>query len=101
MWLLFREKNPPDRQDPDGLLAAFWGTTLGATREQPLSLAAYRADTCPTAYSEFLAVGDVLPDMPLFLTPDRYINVPLEATYQTAWRGVPQRWKRMIVGQNL
>lgn len=62
-----------------------------------MGLAAYRADTCPTAYFEPVAVGESLPDMPLFLTPDRYINVPLETTYQTAWRGVPQRWKRVLV----
>ena len=45
------------------------------------------------------ALSDALPEMPLFLPPDRYINVPLETTYQAAWRGVPQRWKRVIVGQ--
>ena len=97
--LLVIDLHPPGRHDPDGLHAAFWGTTPGVTSEQPLSLAAYRADTCPTAYFEPIATGDVLPDMPLFLTPDRYVNVPFEATYQTAWRGVPGRWKRVIVGQ--
>jgi hypothetical protein len=88
--LLVNDLHPPGRHDPDGLRAAFWGATPGVTQDQPLSLAAYRADTCPTAYFEPVATGDILPDMPLFLTPDRYINVPLEATYQTAWRGVPQ-----------
>jgi hypothetical protein len=34
--------------------------------------------------------------MPLFLTLDHYVNIPLEATYQTAWHGVPKRWKRVI-----
>ncbi len=97
--LLVIDLHPPGRHDPDGLHAEFWGATPGVTPEQPLSLAAYRADTCPTAYFEPIAVGRVLPDMPLFLTPDRYVNVPLETTYQTAWRGVPQRWKRVIVGQ--
>ncbi len=96
--LLVIDLHPPGRHDPDGLHAAFWGTTPGVTSDQPLSVAAYRADTCPTAYFEPLAAGDILPDMPLFLTPDRYVNVPLEATYQAAWRGVPQRWKRVIVG---
>jgi hypothetical protein len=98
--LLVIDLHPPGRHDPDGLHAALWGSTPGVTSEQPLSLAAYRADTCPTAYFEPIATGDVLPDMPLFLTPDRYVNVPLETTYQTAWRGVPQRWKRVIVGES-
>ena len=96
--LLVIDLHPPGRHDPDGLHAALWGSTPGVTSEQPLSLAAYRADTCPTAYFEPIATGDALPEMPLFLTPDRYVNVPLETTYQTAWRGVPQRWKRVIVG---
>ena len=26
--------------------------------------------------------------MPLFLEPGEYVNVPLEATYQTAWADV-------------
>ena len=41
-------------------------------------------------------VGDPLIDMPLFLDPDWYINIPLEATYQTAWRGVPSVWREVI-----
>ena len=94
--LLVIDLHPPGRHDPEGLHAAFWGSTPGVTADQPLSLAAYRADTSPTAYFEPIAVGDALPDMPLFLTPDRYVNVPLETTYRTAWRGVPQRWKRVI-----
>lgn len=97
--LLVIDLHPPGRHDPDGLQAAFWGATPGVTPQQLLSLAAYRADTCPTAYFEPIAAGDVLPDMPLFLTPDRYVNVPLEETYQIAWRGVPQRWKCVIVGE--
>ena len=94
--LVVIDLHPPGSHDPHGLHAAFWGTTPGVTFEQPLSLAAYRADVCPTAYFEPISTGAVLPDMPLFLMPDRYINVPLEATYQTAWRGVPERWKRVI-----
>jgi hypothetical protein len=34
--------------------------------------------------------------MPLFFTPTHYINVPLEETYEAAWVGVPQRWRRVI-----
>jgi hypothetical protein len=45
-----------------------------------------------------VAVGDVLPETPLFLEPDAYLNVPLEATYQAAYHGVPQRWKRVLEG---
>jgi len=98
--LLVIDLHPPGRHDAEGLHSKFWGMTPGVTAEQPLSLAAYRADTSPTAYFEPVAVGDVLPDMPLFLTSDYYVNVPLEATYQVAWRGVPGRWKRVIAAQD-
>jgi len=90
----------PGKHDPEGLHAALWGTTPGVTTEQPLSLAAYRASVPPTAYFEPVAVGGSLRDMPLFLTRDHYVNTPLETTYQVAWRGVPNRWKRVIEGEN-
>jgi len=100
--LLVIDLHPPGRHDPQGLHAAFWGdSSPGVTPEQPLSLAAYRADTSPTADFEPLGTGQPLRDMPLFLTPDKYINVPLEATYLAAWRGVPNRWKRVIEGSSL
>ncbi len=44
-----------------------------------------------------MAVGDALTPMPLFLETDRYVAVPLEETYQTAWRGVPERWRAELV----
>jgi hypothetical protein len=36
--------------------------------------------------------------MPLFLDDAHYVEAPLEATYQAAWRGVPQRWKAVLEG---
>jgi hypothetical protein len=46
----------------------------------------------PNRFHDFVqpvAVGEVLPDMPIFLTSDRYIDCPLEATYQVAWEQFP------------
>lgn len=60
---------------------------------KPLTLAAYAADDVPRACVQPLAVGDALQAMPLFLTPGTYIIVPLEETYQAAYRSVPQRWR--------
>jgi len=37
--------------------------------------------------------GGLLPDVPLFLEPDRYILTPLEATYADAFTAVPKRWR--------
>jgi hypothetical protein len=91
---------PPGRHDPEGVHAAFWSAgTPTVTPAEPLSVSAYRAGPKPRAYFEPLSVGRELPDFPLFLTSESYVNVPLEATYQSAWRGVPQRWKRVIEGQ--
>jgi hypothetical protein len=36
-------------------------------------------------------------DMPLFLAPGWYIDVPLEATYMSAWRGVPRRFRETLL----
>jgi hypothetical protein len=94
--LLVIDLHPPGPHDPHGLHTAFWGGAPHVTPEQPLSLAAYRADDVPTAYFEPVALGAPLPDMPLFLTPDHYVNAPLETTYQAAYRGVPARWRRVI-----
>jgi len=34
--------------------------------------------------------------MPLFLDPWSYVNMPLEATYRAAWRGVPCRGRDVL-----
>jgi hypothetical protein len=39
-------------------------------------------------YVQPVAAGNVLPDMPLFLEPDVYVNVPLERAYQSAYDDV-------------
>ncbi len=41
-------------------------------------------------------MGKALKDMPLFLTAERYVNVPLEATYQSAYRGMPRLWREVL-----
>ncbi|MFQ5733386.1 MAG: DUF4058 family protein [Planctomycetaceae bacterium] len=64
--------------------------------DQPLTLASYAAGPCVEAYLEHLAVGSQLPEMPLFLQTDRYVNTPLEATYQAAWEGMPAYWRGVV-----
>ena len=93
---------PPRRSDPDGLHGAIWeqfNRTYTPPAGKPLTAAAYVAAIPTTCYVEPLAVGDALPDLPLFLTPGRYVNVPLEATYAAAYADVPERWKRVIEGR--
>lgn len=93
--------SPPGPRDPNGIHAAIWddfaGQRFDLPADKPLTLVAYEADFYDTqAYIETLAVGDPLPDMPLFLAPQCHILVPLEATYQAAWETVPARWRRVI-----
>ena len=63
---------------------------------EPLTLAAYSAGRSSSAYVEPTAVGLELAEMPLFLESEMYVNVPLEETYQAAYRGVPRRWKQVL-----
>lgn len=91
---------PPGRCDPSGMHGAIWEDITSepwqTLLDRPLTLASYCARIPITAYVEPVSVGRPLPDMPLFLTPDHYIYVPLEETYMAAWHGVPQRWRRVI-----
>ena len=64
--------------------------------ERPLTLAAYECSLITEAYVETIAVGEPVPDMPLFLAPEAHILIPLETTYQAAWDTVPARWQRVI-----
>jgi hypothetical protein len=65
-----------------------------------LALASYAAGPVVKIYLEHASVGAILPAMPLFLRPDRYIDVPLETTYQKAYRGVPAFWREVLEGRS-
>jgi hypothetical protein len=97
--LLLVDPHPPGSRDPRGIHGALWERLFGdavPTPEKPLTLVAYAAGRVPTAYVEPLAVGDELPDMPLFLTSEQYINVPLESTYRAAYAGVPRYYRAIL-----
>jgi hypothetical protein len=97
---------PPGLHDPEGIPSAIWQRLDEAADAyelptgEPRALASFVADREPTEYLEHVAVGASLPEMPLFLSPDRYINVPLEATYQEAYRGVPAFWREVLERRN-
>ena len=92
--VLFVDLFPPTRRDPDGLHRLVWEELSDEPfdprpPDKPLSIAAIDAGDPLTVYVEPLAVGDLLPDGPLFLAPGRYVNVPFEATYRAAWEVTP------------
>jgi hypothetical protein len=91
---------PPGRHDPRGLHGAVWNQFDEGPYDlpvaEPLSLASYAAGLPVRAYLEHLAVGSALPNMPLFLHSERYIQAPLEATYQTGYCGMPAFWRDIL-----
>jgi hypothetical protein len=94
---------PPGPHDPEGMHGAVWSffddEPYDLPAKEPLTLASYLAGPPLDAYLEHVAVGGILPDMPLFLRFDRYINVPLEATAEAAYRGVPEFWRDVLEGR--
>jgi hypothetical protein len=91
---------PPGPRDPQGVHGAVWSElgddSYSAPPEKPLTLVAYSAGPTKRAYVEPFAVGDLLKAMPLFLSVSTYVSVPLEETYQVAFRGVPRRWRDLL-----
>jgi hypothetical protein len=101
--LLLVDLHPPTPRDPQGIHAAIaadlGGPPFTPPAGRPLTVASYEAARPGgVAYVDALAVGDPLPDAPLFLEPGGHVRVPLEATYREAYRGVPLRWRRGLEG---
>jgi hypothetical protein len=98
--LLIVDLFPPTKRDPHGFHSALWGEIADEEfippPDKPLTLAAYESGPTVKAFIEPLAVGDPLPDMPLFLEPGAHILMPLEATYCAAFASVPLRWQRVL-----
>jgi hypothetical protein len=98
--LLLVDLFPPSPRDPQGIHREVWGEDGGETYapppDKPLTCVAYVGGASAEALIEPVAVGDVLPEMPLFLTPEVYVPVPLEPTYQSAWEGMPAYWRDVL-----
>jgi len=45
---------------------------------------------------EPVAVGDDLPEIPLFLSGANYVPTPLEESYRTAWTVFPRDFKGLL-----
>ena len=95
---------PPGTRDPDGLHGILLRQLEDSDERyelpgaEPLTLASYAAGPQVEIYLEHVAVGAALPEMPLFLRPDRYVNVPLEPAYVAAYRGLPAFWRAVLEG---
>ncbi len=91
---------PPTNLLPDGIQGAVaerFGIDYDPPPDEPLCCAAYRAaGPATTSFIEPLAVGAPVPTMPLFLTTDRYVNLPLAESYAEAFGPTPRKYKALL-----
>ncbi len=103
--LLVIDLFPPSIRDPDGLHGLIWAELSAieyhAPSEENLTLASYAAGTPIGAFVEPTIVGKQLIEMPLFLEPEYYVNVPLEETYENAFLDVPRHYRDLLNGKAL
>jgi hypothetical protein len=80
---------PPTSRDPLGMHKVIWDEIEEKDFAFPAGkdrvLASYETGGVQACYVEPVGIGDQLADMPLFLTNDLHIYVPLEPTYQATW----------------
>jgi hypothetical protein len=90
----------PTPRDPHGIHRAIWGEgregDFSLPDDKPLTCVSYVGFPCFEVFLEPVAIGDHLPEMPLFLTPERYVPIPLDANYQSAWETVPGVWQEVL-----
>lgn len=91
--LLIADPFPPGPRDPAGIHKVIWdeieSEPFALPPDKPLTLVSYEAGETITAYIEHYAVGDPLPDMPIYLADEYYVMCPLEQTYLEAWAVFP------------
>jgi len=98
--LLLIDLFPPSPRDPFGIHKAIWDQIH--EEEFQLSsgknriLASYEMGTERAAYVEPIAVGDLLPAMPLFLAEGVHVRVPLESTYMSTWEASPEEMRKAV-----
>lgn len=99
--LLLVDIHPPGPRDPNGIHGALLNE-IGTEeyvlpRERPLTAAAYISGVALVdAFVNHFVVGEPIPEMPLFLTRESFLHVPLEAAYLAAWEDVPPRYQEVL-----
>jgi hypothetical protein len=100
--VLFLDLFAPGKHDPGGMHGAVLSrlhpsaTPPTAPSNEPLAFVSYAAGPTVETHIERAAFGAELPTMPLFLTPEKFINVPLEATYRAAYGDTPPFWRELL-----
>ena len=98
----------PTPSAADGMHAAFWRRRFDdlpteTDIETPLCFASYRSmlaedGDLQEAFVTPLSVGAELPSMPVFLSPEKYVTVPLGETYDRAWEATPADIRAALQG---
>lgn len=90
----------PSEHDPGGIHKAIWDMLIEEDHEfsqdKPLTLVSYEAGSTIAAFVEPVAIGDKLPDMPLFLEEGRYVSIQLESSYMSSWSVFPSILKPLL-----
>jgi hypothetical protein len=98
--LLLVDVHPPGPRDSNGIHGAILneiGTEDYVLEgDRRLTAVAYVGGTLVEAFVAHFAIGEPIPDMPLFLTRENYIRVPLEAAYLAAWEDVPPQYQEIL-----
>ena len=98
--LLIIDLFPPSARDPQGIHKVIWDefqdSDFNLPANRTLTLASYVGGARKEAFVEPIAMDGILADMPLFLSPEFYVPVPLDATYASAWEAVPRRWQSKL-----
>jgi hypothetical protein len=92
--------HPPGPFDPRGLHNLIW-TELGQDPvdlppEKPLQVVSYLSEGKVSSFIEPLAIGDRLPEAPLFLEGGRFVPLPLESTYLKSFESVPRHLREEV-----
>lgn len=101
--LLLIDVHSPGPRDPHGIRAALLNE-IGSEEyllkdAQRFTAASYIGGGVVEAFVAHFAVGDSIPQMPLFLTRENYLRVPLEPTYMAAWEDVPAPYQDVLKGE--
>jgi hypothetical protein len=102
--LLLVDVHPPGPRDPNGIHGVVL-TEIGREdyvlgRQRPLTAVAYTGGAVVEAFVAHFAVGEPIPQMPLFLTRENYVHVPLEAAYLAAWEDVPPQYQEVLLASS-
>jgi len=100
--LLFIDLHAPTRVLPMGFHSKIFEQLGGAApslaADRLLSAVSYQVREAGRICSRAVAlkVGDLLPEMPVFLRAHEFVRAPLESTYEQAFHSVPRKYREQL-----